>query len=60
MEVINGGYKKGMWFHDRAAYSDEEIEYVNGAFRRISQHDPRWLKLIWNIKKPESKIRHVK
>jgi hypothetical protein len=61
MEVIDGGYRKGAWFHDRDAHTQEEIDFVNEAFREAGQHDPRWLKLIWDIKvDSKSKLRRVK
>jgi hypothetical protein len=50
MGVIRGGFKEGIWFHDREAYTQEEIDFVNEAFREAGQHDPRWLKLIWDVK----------
>ena len=61
MKVIDGGYWKGLWFHDRGAHTQEEIDALNEAFRLAGQHDPRWLKLIWDIKvdaKPE--LRRIK
>jgi hypothetical protein len=61
MEVIEGGYRKGLWFHDRNSLTQEEIDFANEAFREAGQHDARWLKLIWYIKvdsKPE--LRRVK
>jgi len=60
MKVIEGGYKKGMWLHDSDAYTDEEIEYANEAFRRLAQADPRWLKLIWEPRKDQPEIRRIK
>jgi len=59
MEVIKGGYKKGRWFHDPDAYTDEEIEYANEAFRRLGKFDRRWLKLIWKPKKDKRQLRRV-
>ncbi len=56
MEVIDGGYRKGFWLHDRNSITQEEIDFMNEAFREAGEHDPRWLKLIWDIKvdsKPE-------
>jgi hypothetical protein len=50
MEVIQGGYRKGFWFHDRNSITQEEIDFVNEALREAGQHDPRWLKLIWDTK----------
>ena len=60
MKVIKGGYEKGLWFHDPNAYTDEEIEYANEAFRRLAKADPRWLKLIWEPKKEKPQLRRVK
>jgi hypothetical protein len=56
MEVIQGDCRKGFWFHDRNSITQEEIDFLNEAFREAGQHDPRWLKLIWDVKvdsKPE-------
>lgn len=58
MEVIDGGYQKGFWFHDRNSVSQKEINFMNEAFREAGKHDPRWLKLVWDISKPE--LRRVK
>jgi len=61
MEVIEGGFKEGFWFRDRNSITQEEIDFVNEAFREAGKHDPRWLKLIWDVKadsKPE--IRKIK
>jgi len=61
MKVIEGGYRKGLWFLDRDAHTQEEIDFLNAAFREAGKYDPRWLKLIWDIKldsKPE--IQRVK
>jgi len=60
MKVIEGGYKKGFWSHDPDAYTDEEIEYANEAFRRLSKIDPRWRKLVWEPKKQEPSICRIK
>jgi hypothetical protein len=49
MEVIQGGFKEGCWLHDRSAYTQEEIDFANEAFREAGKHDPRWLQLVWNI-----------
>jgi len=61
MKVDEGGYRKGVWFHDRDSLTQEEIDFANAALREAGKHDPRWLKLIWDIKvdsKPE--LRRVK
>jgi len=62
VEVIEGGYQKGLWFHDRDAHTQEEIDALNEAFRLIGQDDPRWLKLIWDVKAgaPPPKLQVVK
>ncbi len=61
MKVIDGGYRKGFWFHDRGAHTQEEIDFANAAFREAGKHDPRWLKLIWDIKVDDKpKIRRVR
>ena len=49
-KVIDGGYQKGIWMHDRDAHTQEEIDALNEAFRLLGQDDPRFLKLIWDIK----------
>jgi len=50
MEAIQGGFKKGFWFQDRNSISQEEIDFMNEAFREAGQYDSRWLKLIWDVK----------
>ena len=60
MKVIKGGYKKGLWFHDPDAHPQEEIDFLNEAFRRVGKADPRWLKLIWEPKKEKPKLTVVK
>ena len=60
IKVLNGGYRKGKWLHDPNAYTDEEIEYANEAFRRLGRFDPRWLKLIWEPRKQAPEIRRIK
>ncbi|MBW1731811.1 MAG: hypothetical protein JRJ75_13130 [Deltaproteobacteria bacterium] len=60
MKLIEGGYKKGMWLHDPDAYTDEEIEYANEAFRRLAQADPCWLKLVWEPRREQPEIRRIK
>lgn len=61
MEVIDGEARKGFWLRDRTAFTQEEIDFANEAFREAGKHDPRWLKLIWDVKvgsQPE--LRRVK
>jgi len=41
MEVIDGGYRKGFWFHDRDSITQEEIDFMNAAFREAGKYDPR-------------------
>lgn len=54
MEVIEGGFKEGIWQSDRDAYSDEDIEEGNAIFEELAQkHNSAWMKLIWNIKEPK-------
>lgn len=50
MELIEGGFKEGFWLRDQTAFTQEEIEFANEAFREAGKYDPRWLKLIWDIK----------
>ncbi|RJR47281.1 MAG: hypothetical protein C4567_01245 [Deltaproteobacteria bacterium] len=60
-KVVAGGYRKGLWFHDRRAHTQEDVDALNEAFRLLGQDDPRWLKLIWDVKvdsKPE--MRRIK
>lgn len=59
MKVIEGGYQKGLWFHDPEAHTQEEVDALNEAFRLLGQDDPRFLKLIWDVKvdeKPEFRV----
>ena len=58
MEVIEGGFKKGMWQYDRDTYSDEDIEVWNKRLMQLS-HDHPWLKeFLWHIK-PKQKPQTV-
>lgn len=51
MEVIQGGFKKGFWLHDRETYSNEEIEVWNNRFEWLVSQGHSWLKdYIWDIK----------
>jgi hypothetical protein len=63
MEVIQGGYQKGAWHHDREAYSDEEIAAVNERLRQLMSLYPRHRPLLelflWEIE-PKSELRVVK
>jgi hypothetical protein len=58
MEVIQGGFKEGVWLHDRNFYSEEEIEDGNEWFRQLTNRYPQyfsWLMdYVWDIK-PKSK-----
>jgi hypothetical protein len=38
MEVIQGGFKKGMWQSDREAYADEDIEAWNDRLKQLSAY----------------------
>jgi len=60
MKVIDGGYKKGFWFHDPDGNTQEEIDFLNEAFREAGQYDPRWLKLVWEPNKQKPALRRVK
>ena len=60
MKVIEGKYQKGAWFHDPDAYDEEDIAFLNEAFRTIGQADPRFLKLIWQPQKQRPALRRVK
>ena len=60
MKVIEGGYKKGFWLHDPDCATQEEIDFLNEAFREAGKHDPRWLKLIWEPKKEKPRLRRIK
>ncbi|MBN2569816.1 MAG: hypothetical protein JXB42_10350 [Deltaproteobacteria bacterium] len=59
MKVIKGNFQKNIWKHDRAAYSDNDIDFVNEALREAGQHDPRWLKLLWRKRKLKRSIRSI-
>jgi hypothetical protein len=63
MEVIQGGFQKGAWLHDRDAYSDEEIEICNERFKqlitRYPDKHPFFELFLWNIK-PKTELRAVK
>lgn len=51
MKIIEGGYQKGSWLHDRDAYSEEEIEAWNKRFMWLISQGHTWLKdYIWHIK----------
>ncbi|MEW6657387.1 MAG: hypothetical protein AB1424_01875 [Thermodesulfobacteriota bacterium] len=53
MEVIDGGFKKGSWLHDRGAYSDDEIAEMNERFRKLINRHPECRSFleffIWDI-----------
>jgi hypothetical protein len=63
MKVIQGGYQKGSWQHDREAYSDEEIALWNERFKQlISRYPdkrPFFELFLWEIK-PKPELRVVK
>jgi hypothetical protein len=49
MEVIQGGFKKGVWQCDRETFSDEDIEVWNDRLRQLSLQHP-WLEEFgWDI-----------
>lgn len=51
MELIEGGFKEGIWQSDRDAYSEEDIEAGNAIFEMLARkHNPAWKELIWEIK----------
>lgn len=53
MEVVDGGFKQGMWQSDRDAYSDEDIEAFNNVLHRLAKDiHPGWRKLVWEPKEP--------
>ena len=62
MKVIEGGYRKGFWLHDREAYSDEEIAKVNQRVRQLINRYPKYRAFfelfLWDIK-PKQKPRPV-
>ncbi|RJR47283.1 MAG: hypothetical protein C4567_01255 [Deltaproteobacteria bacterium] len=62
MKVIQGGFKKGFWLHDREAYSDEEIAKTNQRFRQLINRYPEYRSFfeffLWDIK-PKQKPRLV-
>jgi hypothetical protein len=61
MKVIDGGYRRGLWLHDRDSITQEEVDFLNAAFREAGKHDPRWLKMIWDIKvESNPEMRRVK
>jgi len=61
MEVIEGKFKKGVWQHDREAYSDEDIEFFNEFLRTVAKHRPQAAEVIWNVPKaPPLKITRYK
>jgi hypothetical protein len=63
VEVVEGGFKKGSWLHDREAYSDEEIAEVNERFRQLIDRYPQYRPFIeyflWDIP-PKSELKVVK
>jgi hypothetical protein len=62
MKVIQGGFKKGSWLHDREAYSDEEIAEVNQRVRQLITRYPKYRAFfeffLWDIN-PKQKPRLV-
>lgn len=65
MEAIQGGFKKGVWLHDRNFYSEEEIVDGNEWFKQLSNRCPQqfsWLMdYIWDINpKPRPNLMTVK
>ena len=63
MEVIQGGFKKGSWLHDREAYSEEEIVEMNERFKQLIERNPQYRPLfdfcLWDFK-PKSEPKLVK
>jgi len=60
LRVFPGGYKEGVWQHDRNM-PDIEIAAGNGAWLRLAlgTGKPGWLKLIWPLRgKPQ--LRRIK
>ena len=51
LRVFPGGYKEGVWKHDRA-YSDEEISAWNGIWVQLALEtgDPKFLQLVWPLR----------
>jgi len=49
LEKIEGGYKKGVWQHDREAYTDEDIEFFNEFLREMAKHRPQAASVIWDL-----------
>ncbi len=49
MEVIQGGFQKGMWGSDRQTYSDEDIEVWNDRLRQLSRQHPWLEEFVWHI-----------
>ncbi len=62
MKVIKGGYEKGLWGHDRDAYSDEDIEFFNEFLRTVAKDRPQAANVIWDVcpKDKLSEIRLIK
>jgi len=60
MDLIKGKFQKNTWKHDRETYDNEDIDFINEALREAGQHDPRWLKLLWEKQELKRDIRQVK
>ncbi|MBW2648197.1 MAG: hypothetical protein JRC53_00005 [Deltaproteobacteria bacterium] len=48
-KIIEGGYQKGVWGHDRDAYSNEDIEFFNEFLRTVAKHRPQATNVIWDV-----------
>jgi len=59
--VIDGGYRKGVWLHDRKTYSDEEIAIGNERFKHLINLGHTWLKdYLWDIQPMQTEIKRIK
>ena len=49
---------KGLWLHDRTAYDEETIAFLNEAFREAAAVNPKLGELIWQLPEntPELKL----
>jgi len=49
LKVVQGGFQKGVWQHDREAHTDEDIEFFNEFLRTVAKHRPQAANVIWDI-----------
>ncbi|MGB9613861.1 MAG: hypothetical protein ACPL4K_06815 [Candidatus Margulisiibacteriota bacterium] len=62
LKVIKGGYRPGVWLHDRKTYSDEDIAIGNEKFKQLISLGHTWLKnYLWEVKPTsQTELRRIK